>query len=249
MLQGVSFIEIFNNSTVDINWVNTDYSGINLTDRIDVWRINITSNLTFLEHCMLLLNNDERERANRYYQVKDRNRFLISRGALRTILSKYLNVAPSSITFGVSPNKKPIIHDTGKVKLHYNVSHSGDWILIAVSDSDIGADVEFIKPSFQFQEILTDYFSQDEVDFINHQSSLERFFLLWTRKEAFVKATGKGLDSDLRTIPSLDGIYSATEVARSRDWFITSFTLNEQYIAAIAGNVVIKHINFMNFNF
>ena len=198
---------------------------------------------------MLIVNKDEVERAKRYYQIKDRNRFLISRGALRSILGKYLNIAPSSVSFGFGPNKKPYIINTGKAKLHYNLSHSGDWILIAVSASEIGADIEFIKPSFAYRDVLMDYFSTDEIKFINQQSSAERFFLLWTRKEAFVKATGKGLDSNLKLIPSLDGMHMTDEVSPARNWFISSVKLNEQYIAALAGNINVNKVQFFDFSF
>jgi 4'-phosphopantetheinyl transferase len=242
-------IQIENHCSVPVKWGKNDNSDFNVSNKIDLWRININSNLFFIDNALLVLNLDEIERANRYYQAKDRNRFAISRAALRIILGKYLGISPASVTFGLDFNKKPFIVNTEKSALRYNLSHSGDWVLIAVSSSEVGVDVEFIKQSFQYQEVIKDYFIADEIDYINQNSSLERFFLLWTRKEAFVKATGKGLDNDLRTIPSLDGTHAEDKISIVQNWYINSFKLNEHYIASLAGNHIINNVRYTSFDF
>ncbi|WP_394338991.1 4'-phosphopantetheinyl transferase family protein [Mucilaginibacter xinganensis] len=93
-------------------------------------------------------------RANRFYQLKDRNRYIISRIILRMILGKYLNLMPAAIQFSAGKNNKPQVKNIPPLKLEYNMSHSADAILLAVSDSAIGADIEFINQSFGFNEVL-----------------------------------------------------------------------------------------------
>ena len=75
-------------------------------------------------------------------------------------------------------------------EVQYNLSDSGDRILIAVSRQAVGIDVEYVKPKFYYDTILPLNFTQEEIDFISGGDSSNRFFMLWTRKEAILKATG-----------------------------------------------------------
>jgi len=195
-----------------------------------------------------ILTGDEIGRANRFYLQKDRNRFITSRAALRTILGKYLNLAPEAVEFESGLNKKPFIKNGNQNNLQYNLSHSGDAILLAVTDSPIGADVEFINNDFGYSEVLTDNFSSAEVNYITETDSIHRFFKLWTRKEAVTKATAQGLDCDLRLLPGLEGtsVVAGGIIASNEDWVINSFNLNMQYIASVASNPLIDQISFFN---
>jgi len=85
---------------------------------------------------------------------------------------------------------------------------------------------------------LQDNFSREEIGYINQAPSLERFFMLWTRKEALTKATGKGLDSDLKLIPCLEGTHFAQSetMSSTRDWLINTFKLNEHNLGSVAIN-------------
>ena len=195
-----------------------------------------------------ILTGDEIGRANRFYLQKDRNRFITSRAALRTILGKYLNLAPEAVEFESGLNKKPFIKNGNQNNLQYNLSHSGDAILLAVADSPIGADVEFINNDFGYSEVLTDNFSSAEVNYITETDSIHRFFKLWTRKEAVTKATAQGLDCDLRLLPGLEGttVVAGGIIASNEDWVINSFNLNMQYIASVASDPLIDQISFFN---
>jgi 4'-phosphopantetheinyl transferase len=236
----------------DVTWVNgTACDFLVNNDQTDLWRINISSNLSLLENFLSILHPDEIARANRYYQTKDKNRFIISRGALRIILGKYLNEQPADIEFKTGINKKPYINNTNHTPLCYNISHSGDWILLAVSNSEIGADTEQVNFTFKYQDVLQDNFSPAEIGYINQSSSVERFFMLWTRKEALTKATGKGLDGDLKLIPCLDGIHvvQGGTILSGEDWQISTFELSENYLASVANNINIVTIRFWDIHF
>jgi len=201
----------------------------------DVWRIKIADYLSFIGQLKRLLLPDEITRAGRYYQEKDRQRFMVSRAALRIILGKYLAQKPEDIRFEIGPNKKPFVKTTGAI-VNYNISHSDEWVTIAISQTKAGIDTEKIDRSFAYKEILADNFSADEIRFINQPEPVEKFVLLWTRKEATTKLTSQGLDERIKNIPSLDGdhltnsdIVNSTEAIK-----LVSFKLDSNNMATVA---------------
>ena len=239
----MSLVKISHYSPSDITWLAPGTCDFNVNFHTDIWRINISSNLSYLDRLSSLINAAEAERANRYLQIRDKNRFVISRGALRIILAAYLNQQPSLIEFETGTNKKPFLKNT---PLSYNVSHAGDWIVIAVADKPIGADVERVDPSFDYQDIIAGYFSPEEAKYIREDDAHSRFFLLWTRKEALTKATGKGLDDDLKFIPSLNGEYAVDNdlLKSSSDWQVNSLELYQGYLATFAVAETAGHPRF-----
>ncbi|WP_158642796.1 4'-phosphopantetheinyl transferase family protein [Mucilaginibacter ginsenosidivorax] len=208
---------------------------------VDVWRIYIPLYKDQTAHFLNLLQPDEIVRANRYVQEKDRIRFIISRAALREIVSRYINQPAKGIIFGSGPNKKPFIVGAA---LRYNVSHSANWVLIAISKTDVGVDTETIDASFKFESILEDYFSPAEISFIN--GNPKNFFLLWTRKEALTKATAQGLDENLKHIPSLDGMHiTNTNILKTdKNWLVKSFKTDAENQGSIVCEKIIKKLCF-----
>ncbi|SEN94312.1 4'-phosphopantetheinyl transferase [Mucilaginibacter gossypiicola] len=210
---------------------------LNLTTgaHVDVWRINIANHLSFIGELTKLLLPDEINRAGRYYQEKDRQRFVMSRGALRIILGRYLGQQPEDLRFDIGPNKKPFVKTTGAT-VNYNVSHSDEWVTIAVSKTGVGIDTEKIDRSFAYKEILADNFSEDEISFINQNNPEEKFILLWTRKEAITKLTSQGLDERLKDIPSLDGNHQINNkiINSSKEIKLITFKLDDNNLATLA---------------
>jgi 4'-phosphopantetheinyl transferase len=239
-------ITVVNQYLTDINWHKAATCSFSINNNLDIWKIGVSLNISLVDDFLTMLTPDEIARANRFYQLKDRNRFIISRGALRLILGEYLNQSPSNVEFGVGENSKPYIKSGNPLNLQYNLSHSGDAILLAVSNSAIGADIEFINRSFGFNEVLDDNFSVDEINYIKEENSIDRFFRLWTRKEALTKATAQGLDGDLRLIPGLDGTHLIQPgiIASNVNWLIKTFALNNQYTASIANASFVNKISF-----
>ena len=243
--------KIFNKTANNIAWLSGErFDSLN-ENNADVWRVNINLALVRLADFKMILRADEIARANRYVQAKDGNRFIVGRGALRYILGTYLSRPPASIELGEGINKKPqILHpiDTG---VYYNVSHSGDWILIAVARSEIGVDIEFMNPVFDFNDVMPDIFMPGEVAFVNELDPVERFFTLWTRKEALAKATGQGLNQNFMSIPALEGehLIDGMDAPSVGDWQVTSFDLDHNHIASLACSLAIGEIRFWNINF
>jgi 4'-phosphopantetheinyl transferase len=234
----------------DVVWDKEYRNQLILTSRVDVYRIAVTSNQSLSDYFNSILSTDEQERALRYHQQKDRQQFIIGRGLLRHLLGNYSNQHPDKIQLATGINKKPFLQNSS-VDLHFNISHSGDWIMIAISDSAVGIDVEKIDEDFSYKEILQQNLSKKEIDFIqNGKQPAENFYLLWTRKEALLKATSKGISNDLCFIPSLDGEHTVDQkiIGSDESFCINSFKISENYIASIAYKTRLEQIRFCDIN-
>lgn len=182
-----------------------------------------------------LLSSSERDRASRYHFVKDEHRFIICRSLLKVLLAEYIGLHVDTIFLDIDSNKKPYISSHPSV--YFNVSHSGNYALIAIAKSPIGIDIEYVNKSFDFTEILPNVFSQTEINYINNSNNKRYlFYQFWTRKEAIVKAIGKGIDDELFKIPVTDGshLISPSIISEIKNINVFSFNLNDDYVGALA---------------
>ncbi len=244
----MTLIKITNKFLGDVQWISSSQCNFIPDSDTHIFKIGINSNATHLEGFAAILNSEEIKRAGRYLHLHDKNRFIIARGATRRILGKYLNVSPEAIEFEPGDNKKPFIKNA---PLFYNISHSGDRIVLAVSPSAVGIDTEQINLDFDFHDIMAEYFSPEEASFIAETDSVSRFFRLWTRKEALTKATGKGLDEDLKYIPALDGEHSIQNrmIGSAENWVTSSFSLDGGNIASVSANADFNQLTFFEGEF
>lgn len=182
------------------------------------------------------LQPDEINRAGRFHRPDDRSRFVYARHMLRVVTGRYLRQRPAEVRFTVGKNQKPELRDTDR--WHINVSHAGEWILIAIGTTSVGVDVEENNPHFAFRDVLTHSFTSAEQQFIAAHDSRLLFYQSWTRKEALVKATGKGLDDDFQRVPCLDGRHQIQSelIGAAGQWSVRSFTISDGYSAAVAYN-------------
>ncbi len=145
------------------------------------------------------LSADERTRGGRFHFERDQRRFVAARGLLRVLLGQYLEADPAGLCFGYGPQGKPFLEEHGE--LRFNVSHSGGLALLAFARGrEVGVDVEQERPLPEWEDIAGRYFSAWEVAELRRLRADERgpaFFRCWTRKEAFIKATGEGLSRPL----------------------------------------------------
>ena len=200
---------------------------------VAIFRLPVAENRSFALQATTLLTADERLRAQRYHRAQDHDRFLLGRAALRLMLGAYLGQSPAGLHFKPGPNKKPWLREAPD--LHYNVTHAGNWILLAVAPAEVGIDVERLDPAFTFQEVLDHSCSPAERSFINRSPVPYRaFYQLWTRKEALVKATAQGIDAEFSQVPALDGRYSVAGAGAEPEWLVSSFGVAADYVAAVA---------------
>jgi 4'-phosphopantetheinyl transferase len=153
-----------------------------------------------VEHLRQWLAPDEQARAGRFHFDHDRARFIVGRGALRSILSGYVGAEPRQLQFVLGPHGKPTLAASCG-RLCFNVSHSKKLGLCAVSrHSEIGVDLEYIRPVADAERIAERFFSAQENAVLQSLPANQRqaaFFNCWTRKEAFIKAIGEGLSHPL----------------------------------------------------
>ena len=244
-------VKITNQYLDQVKWTNSKNCRYLLNKQTDVWKINISPNLYLVNSLIPVLTIGEIDRANRFLRPDDRNRSIISRAALRIILGKYLRMSPALVEIDAAENKKPFLKHPERKDIFFNLSHSGDWILLAVSEAEVGVDIEYINAQFKYLDILPDYFNEEEVKFIRQNLSDDRFFMHWTRKEALSKALGTGLDSLLKVFPSLNGDHFISKVLipTHNNWQINSFYLNSNYITSLANNEFIEESRYWEFAF
>ncbi len=149
-----------------------------------------------------LLSGAERHRASRFVFERDRRRFTVARAGLRCLLSARLGVRPESVGLVYGPHGKPALasHHAAS-NLRFNVSHSDDVAAYAFSSGcAIGVDIESVRALGDAEDIAAHFFSKREnVAYLalDPHDRPQGFFNCWTRKEAFVKALGAGLDFPL----------------------------------------------------
>jgi 4'-phosphopantetheinyl transferase len=168
-------------------------------DEVHVWRFHLDCNASDVLGMQQILSSDELTRANRFVFKLDRVRFIMARGMLRIILSRYFEKKPNQLRFNYSSYGKPSLADiSGEDMLRFNVSHSHGLAMYAVTrNREVGIDLERIIPGIEFEQIAKQFFSTREniiLREIPKGKARERaFYNCWTRKEAYIKARGEGL--------------------------------------------------------
>ena len=172
-------------------------------DDVHVWQADLDLPAAQVQRLERALAPDELARADRFRAAEVRARFVVTRGALRDILGRYLGLAPEQVRFGYGPAGKPLLaaeqgsREAGGRRLEFNLAHSGGVALFAVARGRrVGVDVELIRPNVPHDRLAARFFSpqeQAQLRALPAEAQLEAFFACWTRKEAFVKARGEGL--------------------------------------------------------
>jgi 4'-phosphopantetheinyl transferase len=181
-----------------------------------------------------VLSEDELLRAARYKVPDAGPRFVASRGALRGLLGSYLQVDPAALRFAAGPNGKPRLDPPSPVQ--FNVSHSAGVGLIAVARADVGVDLEQLKPRSDLPGLARRVFTGRERDAIDGELS---FYRHWVAKEAFVKATGRGVASvrSFEVLLDAPGGARIVHVGGDREeaarWTLTPVEAPEGYTAAV----------------
>jgi 4'-phosphopantetheinyl transferase len=162
---------------------------------IHLWRAGLDDPIR-LAGAEAVLSREEALRTRKFVREVDRERFVAAHGALRMVLGLYLSAEPQALEFQAGPKGKPSLVQTF-TDLRFNLSHSADLALIAVTRGrEVGVDVEHVDPEIDFDPIAEHYFEPKEawdLRIAPPEERVSRFFDLWTRKEACLKAEGSGL--------------------------------------------------------
>ncbi|MDD5541795.1 MAG: 4'-phosphopantetheinyl transferase superfamily protein [Acidobacteriia bacterium] len=212
---------------------------------IQIWTADLDLQSQAPTALQTVLSTDERARATRFYFDRDRNRFTATRALLRLLLGRYLKVPPQSIEFSYGPHGKPFLTEEAHSKVRFNVSHSHEKALLAFAKRfDLGVDVEHQRPERATEELAKRFFSGPEVKALKDlpvDLRTSGFFACWTRKEAFIKATGGGLSISLSSFTvSVDPREPARLVSIQSDseessrWLLENLEVGSDYRAAVA---------------
>ena len=169
---------------------------------VHVWRAPLEVPLNVVNFLNCVLSPGECDQARRFYFEKDRQHWIVAHGVLRLLLGRYLEVEASELQFVINAYGKPFLaQPPHEARLHFNLSHSGELALYAFAyDREVGIDVEQMRVTLDYEEVASHYFSAYECTVLRALPiSLreEAFFSCWTRKEAYIKARGKGLSLPL----------------------------------------------------
>ncbi|CAN5897226.1 N/A [soil metagenome] len=211
---------------------------------VQVWAINVVGLPVPAGELWAVLSAAEQQRAERFRHAADRRRSVVARGVLRMLLAEALNCVPSELEFAETEHGKPVLHGGRWRAPEFNVSHSGDWVLIALSGAGpVGVDVEEIRTVRELEAIATRYFAPAEALAIRSAPASRRlaaFFTCWTRKEAFVKALGTGMQTPLERFQVTAAEQAAALVSiedsfeAAAEWTLLDVPPDDAYAAAVA---------------
>jgi 4'-phosphopantetheinyl transferase len=209
-------------------------------DEIHVWHAALDRGEENLGQLEATLSPEEKARADRFHFANDRNRFVVARGLLRELLGRYLHQVPAGLEFSYGQHGKPALSgENASSGLSFNLSHSSALVVYAFSKKrNLGIDVEHVQRENAGEGIATRYFSAREVNDLRTlppDARVEGFFHCWTRKEAYLKATGMGLQIPLdsfavsllpgQPVQFLGGVQPC--------WHLAAYHPAEGYVAAV----------------
>ena len=170
----------------------------------------------------------EQLKGDKFYFDEDRETYIACHALLRLILSKKLTINPLDISFINERNTKPGLIGN---PIYFNITHTREALALAISrDHYVGIDLENSNRSIDFASVIESFFSKKESEFIleSKDDSSDRFFLIWTRKEALLKALGTGIITDLTHIEVSD--HKNIINRKSIDNLVGDSVFNEHFI-------------------
>ena len=215
-------------------------------DQVHVWRACLDVPESRVGALRRTLAFDELGREKRYRFERDRRRFIVGRGALRALLGRYMGIEPGQLRFRYGPRGKPrLVGEVGEGALCFNVAHARELALFALTRGrQVGVDLEFVREDLAGMEIAERFFSPREVAALQQLPAgarTEAFFNCWTRKEAYIKATGDGLSLpldqfDVSLAPGEPPALLGTECdpAEASRWSLCELDPGPGYVAALA---------------
>ena len=207
---------------------------------VHVWHASFNAACGESAAAMTSLDAEEQHRAARFHFDRHRRRFVAAHAFLRSVLAWHTGHHPAGIVFTRTARGKPFAPAIG---LQFNLSHSHDAFACAVAQQRVGVDIEHLRTMPDALAIARRFFSAAEVEALVRLEPDRRplgFFSCWTRKEAYVKATGKGLATPLQacTVSTEPGraalLHSEAGADETARWHLAELAVEAGYIGAVA---------------
>lgn len=225
---------------------------------VHVWRVSLDVETDPFQP---LLSPDERQRGARFYREEHRRRYVAAHGALRLILGAYVDAAPETLAFELGEHGKPSLRepfDRFGARVEFNLSHSADLALVAVApDHPVGVDVERWS-EVEHLELAERFFSSAERDELRGLANVTEdldagFFAAWTRKEAYLKATGHGITRglhhfDVTLAPGVEAALLADrlDATATERWTVRSIVPAEGYSGAVVAAAPLRDLKLFD---
>ena len=207
------------------------------THQIDVWLINLDD--PKWDTCRGVLSKDEALLAMRFLASNVRDQRARCKASIRMILSEYLTSRPAEIEILADPCGKPC---AAGASIHFNISHSGSFALIAVSGVPVGVDMEHLSATCSASEELINFICSGlEADALKSLTPTARkraFYRLWTKKESYCKAIGTGIARNLAMLHLSTGPGCLTEritdtAQMTPPYYIHELALLDDYMGCV----------------
>jgi 4'-phosphopantetheinyl transferase len=220
---------------------------------IDIWQISLNASPSDYGHLQSLLDTHEQQRLQKLHPSKTSS-FLISHIACRQILSRYCELKASDIQYHYNSHRKPSLLKNRNIK--FNLSHSGEYALLAIGKHELGIDIESCKPRTSLPRLANRFFASEETEFLMaHPEHLQAalFYKIWTHKEAYLKAIGTGIATPL---PSFSVIHNnkfephcLNTITKQPDygWHQAEINAADNYKAALTIETPIIKIQYFNY--
>jgi 4'-phosphopantetheinyl transferase len=212
---------------------------------VHLWRVDLEAVANEEAQWSSILSPEEHDRAVRFHFQEHRQYFTATRAILRRVLASYLDCDARDLTFVFSSKNKPSLGGAhANNGLSFNISHSGHIAVLAFTrNRQVGVDVEQVRSDFDTNAIAARFFStveQEQLASLPAEQRHDAFFRCWTRKEAYIKATGEGLSLPLRQFdvciaPGSQDALLATrpEPMEVRRWSLRDVSVRPGYAAAL----------------
>ena len=211
---------------------------------VQIWHYGLDADVDRQAQLALLLDEQERRRAERFRFEEHRRRFIVRRGVLRHILACYMRMAPEAICFTNGTSGKPGVDSPAAPHaLKFSASSSQALGAVALTyDRELGLDLEQVRPDAD-HEIIAREFSGHEAAGLRHLEPNKRtaaFFDLWTCKEAYLKGKGLGLSAPLDQFTiAIDSAsprltWSALDATDPDRWSLYRLNLDPGFAACLA---------------
>jgi 4'-phosphopantetheinyl transferase len=189
--------------------------------------------LTYLDALYNKLPTGRTTKLRRFHQLADTLRGVTGDILTRVVISELLHKPTYDLSFSRDFYGKSSLVDLDE-HIGFNISHSGDWVVLVVSSSEqVGVDIEEIKKVDL--AIAQRFFSNEEFVSITSRSEEDNqslhFYEIWTAKESYVKAVGKGLSIQLNSFSTVkDKEMARIKTIDDKAWFFQRFMIDQNYV-------------------
>jgi 4'-phosphopantetheinyl transferase len=165
-----------------------------------------------------------------------RRNFVLGRTLLRASVARIAGVASDDVVVRIEPSGRPVL--AGSLSnVFVSIAHSGSYIVVGVAKRPVGVDVERVRQLASFPRVAARVCSPDELRLLAGMSNADReraFMTVWSRKEAYGKATGRGIAFPLRSVTV--GLTGSIISGATGDWHVADVDVDPHFAAAVVAH-------------